>query len=268
MRARQSPLESHLLPDYPFRRDVSAPMLQYGNGQPESGMHRPSMTTPGRLIHFFLARFCNRRIRVPASPHQDLRAAGRATKIHISDSLYAWGLVPADERRSSDHGGPGGGPGTGEDTRLWHRRTTGPADDRADKGLGRRRTGPKELHATHGGGTGGGPGTTRGGIGGGPRPADIRVKGVRGRSHGTAAERSELGLGEPKSTLFRTGTICRAASLACSDWSGERDVGRSRVEGGGDYGEPGPSGRRPRLAVAGASAQSAVTALGITLRDI
>ncbi len=58
----------------------------------------------------------------------------------------------------------------------------------------------------------------------------------------------ELGLGEQKSV-----TTCRAAPLACSYWSEERDVGRSqldRVEGGGDNGKPGRTGRHPRLAVA------------------
>jgi hypothetical protein len=119
------------------------------------------------------------------------------------------------------------------------------------------------AQATHGGGTGGGPGTTRrrrrwrtgasrSGTGGGPGPADI--EGARSRSHGPAAERTEPGLGEPESTHCWTGTTCRAASLSCSDWSGERGVGRSRlgrVEGSGGYGEPGRAGRRPRYAVAG-----------------
>jgi hypothetical protein len=72
---------------------------------------------------------------------------------------------------------------------------------------------PAELQATHGGGTGGGPGQ-----------ADI--KGASGRSHGPAAERpecyTELGLREQESTHCWTGTTCRAASLACSDRSGER----------------------------------------------
>jgi hypothetical protein len=69
-----------------------------------------------------------------------------------------------------------------------------------------------------------------------------------------------------------TGTTCRAASLACSDWSEERDVGRSgvdRVEGGGDYGE---LGRQPRCAVAGVLTKFAVEApdkhLGIYYRAV
>jgi hypothetical protein len=64
-----------------------------------------------------------------------------------------------------------------------------------------------------------------GGIGGGPEPADI--EGGSSRSHGPAAERPALGLGEPESTHHWTETTCRAAPLACSDWSKERDVGRS-----------------------------------------
>ena len=164
------------------------------------------------------------------SSHRDLRPAGRATRIHTSDSLYAW---------------------------AWYQRSGGGAAGLAED------QGPAELQATHGVGTGGGPGTTRrrrrwrtgtphSGAGGGPGPADI--KGARSRSHGPAAERTELGLGEPESTHCWAGTTCRAASITCSDWSGERDVGRSRlgrVEGSGDYGEPGRTGRRPRCTVAG-----------------
>ena len=103
-------------------------------------------------------------------------------------------------------------------------------------------------------------------------PADI--EGARSRSHGPAAERPALGLGEPgcdtESTHRWTGTTCRAAPLACSDWSEERDVGRSRldrVEGGGDNGKPGRTGRHPRLAVTGVLIR-AVGALVITPRDI
>jgi hypothetical protein len=59
-------------------------------------------------------------------------------------------------------------------------------------------------------------------------PADI--EGARSRSHGPAAERPELGLGKPESTHHWTGTTCRAAPLACSDWSEERVVGRSRLD--------------------------------------
>jgi hypothetical protein len=55
-------------------------------------------------------------------------------------------------------------------------------------------------------------------------PGDI--EGAHSRSHGPAAERPALGLGEPESAFRWTGTTCRAAPLACSDWSEERDVGR------------------------------------------
>jgi hypothetical protein len=68
--------------------------------------------------------------------------------------------------------------------------------------------------------------------------------------NGPAAERPALGLGEPESTHRWTGTTCRAAPLACSDWSEERDAGRSRldrVEGGGDNGKQDRAGRHPRL---------------------
>jgi hypothetical protein len=57
---------------------------------------------------------------------------------------------------------------------------------------------------------------------------------------------------------------------ACSDWSEERDVGRSRldrVESGGDNGKPGQTGRRPRYAVAGVLL-CAVGALDIIPRDL
>jgi hypothetical protein len=123
---------------------------------------------------------------------------------------------------------------------------TGTADDRAGGGLARRMTGPAELQAAHGGGTGGGPGTTRGGGGGGSGPADM--EGAPQPGHGPAAERPELGLGEPESLRVRHKLphSCRAASIAGSAWSGERDVGRTRlgrVEGGGDEGEPGRAGR-------------------------
>ncbi len=121
---------------------------------------------------------------------QDLRAEGRATKIGGT--------------------GTGGGPGTGQDTRLRHRRRSRPAEDRA--GGATCYTWRRYLRRT-------------GDVGGGPGPADI--KGGRGRSHEPAAERPELGLGEPESAHCRTGTSCQATSLACSDWSGERDVGPS-----------------------------------------
>jgi hypothetical protein len=94
------------------------------------------------------------------------------------------------------------------------------------------RTGSRRSYRLHSGGSGGGLETSRS-TGGGPEPADI--EGARSRIHGPAAERPVLGLGEPESTHRWTGTTCRAAPLACSDWSEERDVGRSRldrVEGG------------------------------------
>ncbi len=81
-------------------------------------------------------------------------------------------------------------------------------------------------------------------------PADI--EGPRSRSHGPEAERPALRLGEPESEHRWTGTTCRAAPLACSDWSEERDVRRSRldrVEGGRDNGKPDRAGRHPKLAV-------------------
>jgi hypothetical protein len=82
-------------------------------------------------------------------------------------------------------------------------------------------------------------------------PADI--EGARSWSHGSAAERPALGLGEPESVHRWTGTTCRAAPLACSDWSEERDVGRSRldrVEGNSRHnGKQGRAIRHPRLAV-------------------
>jgi hypothetical protein len=79
-----------------------------------------------------------------------------------------------------------------------------------------------------------------------------------------------LGLGEPESAHRWTGTTCRAAPLACSDWSEERGDGRSRldrVEGGGDNGKPGRTGRHPRLAVTRVLI-CAVGALVITPWDI
>jgi hypothetical protein len=99
-------------------------------------------------------------------------------------------------------------------------------------------------------------------------PADI--EGAHRLSHGPAAELPALGLGEPESAHRWTGTTCRAAPLACSDWSEERDVGRSRldrVEGGGDNWKPGRAGSQPRLAVTGVLIR-AVGALVITPRDV
>jgi hypothetical protein len=111
-----------------------------------------------------------------------------------------------------------------------------------------------------------------GGTGGGSEPADI--EGARSRSHGPAVERPALGLGEPEPTHRWTGTTCRAAPLACSDWSEqlseERDAGLSRldrVEGGGDNRKPGRTGRHPRVAVTRILI-CAVGALVITPRDI
>ncbi len=54
-------------------------------------------------------------------------------------------------------------------------------------------------------------------------PADI--KGARSRSHGPAAERTVLGLGEPESAHCWTGTACRAVALACSVRRGASDRG-------------------------------------------
>jgi hypothetical protein len=103
-----------------------------------------------------------------------------------------------------------------------------------------------------------------------PEPADIEE--ARSRSHGPAAERRALGLREPESTHRWTGTACRAAPLACSDWSEERDAGLSRLdrvdsEGGGDNGNPGRTGRHLRVAVTRVLI-CAVGALVITRRDI
>ena len=58
------------------------------------------------------------------SSHRDLRPAGRATRIHASDSLYAW---------------------------AWYQWSGGGAAALAED------QGPAELQATHCGGTGGGP---------------------------------------------------------------------------------------------------------------
>jgi hypothetical protein len=87
--------------------------------------------------------------------------------------------------------------------------------------------------------------TSRGAAGGGPGPADI--EGASSLSYGAAVERPELGLGEPESMHRWTGTTCLAVTLACSDWSEERDVGQSwldRVEGGGDNGKQGRKGNQ------------------------
>ncbi len=126
----------------------------------------------------------------------------------------------------------------------------------------------RRSYRLHSGGSSGGLETSRGGTCGGPEPADI--EGASSRSHGPAAERPELGLGEPESesTHRWTGTTCRAAPLACSDWSEERDVRRSqldRVEGGGDNGKPGRTGSHPKLA---GVLICAVGALVITPRDL
>ncbi len=40
----------------------------------------------------------------------------------------------------------------------------------------------------------------------------------------------ELGLGWPESAHGWTGTRCRAASLDCSEWSGESDAGLARLD--------------------------------------
>jgi hypothetical protein len=61
-------------------------------------------------------------------------------------------------------------------------------------------------------------------------PRDI--EGARSRSHGPAAERPALGLGEPESAHRWTWTTCRAAPLACSDWTsdGHGWIGSKAVE--------------------------------------
>jgi hypothetical protein len=128
-------------------------------------------------------------------------------------------------------------------------------------------TGAGRSYRLHSGGSSGGMVTSRGGAGGGVEPADIEV--ARSRSHGPAAELPELELRELESTHRWTGTTCRNAPFACSDWSEERDVGRARldrVEGGGDNGKPGRMGRQPRCAVTGVLVR-AVGALAITPRD-
>jgi hypothetical protein len=59
---------------------------------------------------------------------------------------------------------------------------------------------------------------------------------------------------ESESRSLRTAGLGQPAGPRCSDWSEERDVGRSRldrVEGGGGNGKPGRTGRHPRLAVKG-----------------
>ncbi len=93
-----------------------------------------------------------------------------------------------------------------------------------------------ELQATHSSGADEGP-------------EQSEIEGASSLSHGQAVERPELWLGEQESTHYWTGTTGRVASLACSDWSEERDVGRSRldrVEGCGDNCEPGRTGSRTR----------------------
>ncbi len=47
------------------------------------------------------------------------------------------------------------------------------------------------------------------------------------------AGRPKLGFGWPESANCWTGTTCRAASLDCSEWSWEKDVGMGAVEPGG-----------------------------------
>jgi hypothetical protein len=72
--------------------------------------------------------------------------------------------------------------------------------------------------------------------------------------HGPAEGRPELGLGEQESVHCWTGTTCLAVPLTCSDWSEEKDVGRSRldrIEGSRDNGKQGRTGRRSRCAFAG-----------------
>ncbi len=132
------------------------------------------------------------------------------------------------------------------------------------------RGGAAEFQATQPGSGCRGLETSRGSAGGGQEQADIEGASSRSRSHGhgPAAERPQLGLGQPESTHWHcwTGTTCRAAQLVCSDWS---DVGLSlldRVEGGGDNRKPGRTGFRPRCAVAGVLIQCASTLIGTYYR--
>jgi hypothetical protein len=116
------------------------------------------------------------------SSHRDLRPAERATGIHASDSLYAW---------------------------AWYLRGGGGAAALAED------QGPAGLQATHGGGTGGGPGTTwrrrqwrtgtpRSGAGGGQGPADI--KGARGSDRRRSGQSSDS-----ESRSLRTAGLARPA---------------------------------------------------------
>jgi hypothetical protein len=97
-----------------------------------------------------LARFCSlscARIRAPKLPRRDLLEL----RLRGARPRYTLATSAEDRDGRSDGGGPG-------------RRRTGPAEDRASGGTGRRRTGPVELQATHGGGTGGGPGMRTGAV--------------------------------------------------------------------------------------------------------
>jgi hypothetical protein len=144
----------------------------------------------------------------------------------------------------------------------------GPAGYNSDGTGGGRRD--RRSYKLHSGGFSRGLETSCGGAGGGPEPADI--EGARSRSHGLSGWRRSGQSSDSESRSLRTAgvTTCRAAPLACSDWSEERDVGRSRldrVDGGGDNWKPGRTGRRPSYAVAGVLV-CAVGALDITPRDL
>jgi hypothetical protein len=91
----------------------------------------------------------------------------------------------------------------------------------------------RRSYRLHSGGSGGERETSRGGAGGGPEPADI--EGARSRSYGGGAARARTRRAGVYAPL--DWTTCRAAPLVCSDWSEEKDAGRSRldrVEGGGE----------------------------------
>ncbi len=149
---------------------------------------------------------------------------------------------------------------------LHRRRTVGPAEQQDTQGLLRYKTGGVARRRRWGNGAGVVTSYTVAA----PveesqedwrrRPAvpvedkSRRTSSASSRSHGPAAERPELGLGEPESMHSWTGTTCRGWPLACSDWSEERDARRSRldqVEGCGDNWKPARTGRPSRCAIAG-----------------
>ena len=161
------------------------------------------------------------------SSHRDLRPAGRATRIHASDSLYAW---------------------------AWYQRSGGGAAALAED------QGPAELQATHGGGTGGGPGTTRrqhrwrtGRCAAAP-VEDRGRRTSREPAAGVMDRRRSGQSSDSESRSLRTAGLAQPAGPRHSPAPTGVGRGRSRlgrVEGSGGYGEPGRTGRRPRCTVAG-----------------